>query len=117
MTEEEYRADKEARAKLTQATLLASQNTPTPTQEENDLLKLGLMHPDDKASPDVQEMPPLDEQQAMVDAAVRDAAVPERPTPEPEAGQQSMRRVPAQGDARAQSDARSGDRPSGGDRP
>jgi hypothetical protein len=38
---------REARAKADQA---AAESMPTPTQEENDLLRLGLMHPDEKGN-------------------------------------------------------------------
>ena len=66
---------------------------PTPTQEENDLLALGLMHPDEKAqSPQDKAMPSLAAQQAYLAsgealpsapaAAARPAAPPHRPEPE-----------------------------------
>jgi hypothetical protein len=84
VTEEQYRADQEARAALTKKTLeVTEQNQPTPTQEENDLLRLGLMHPDDKASPQNPEMPPVAVQQAALRHAQQTAAVPDRPTPAP----------------------------------
>lgn len=38
---------REARAKADQA---MAESAPTPTQEENDLLRLGLMHPDEKGN-------------------------------------------------------------------
>ena len=67
MTEEEYQADKARRAELTTQTLtVTGQSSPTPTQEENDKLRLGLMHPDDKVDPGNPEMPPLGVQQAYM---------------------------------------------------
>jgi hypothetical protein len=42
----ETTAFREARAKADQ---MMTESMPTPTQEENDLLRLGLMHPDEKA--------------------------------------------------------------------
>lgn len=74
MTKEQYEADKQARATLTEQTLkVTGGSTPTPTQEENDLLRLGLMHPDEKADPDNPVMPQLAVQQAVVEKAVADA--------------------------------------------
>ena len=70
VTEEQYRADQQARAALTAQQLkVTEQSQPTPTQEENDLLRLGLMHPDDKANPDNPEMPSLAAQQALLQKA------------------------------------------------
>jgi hypothetical protein len=70
MDEQQYRADQQARAQLTEQTLkVTSESQPTPTQEENDLLRLGLMHPDEKASPDNPEMPSLEVQQALLQRA------------------------------------------------
>lgn len=80
MTEEEYRADVAARASLTQQTLTVSQGTPTPTQQENDLLRLGLMHPDEKADPDNAEMPPTGLQEVFLAKAVADAGSASRST-------------------------------------
>lgn len=69
-TEDQYRADQKVRAELTEQTLkVTDQSQPTPTQEENDLLRLGLMHPDEKASPDNPEMPSLAAQQALIEKA------------------------------------------------
>ena len=85
MTKEQYEADKQARATLTEQTLkVTAESTPTPTQEENDLLRLGLMHPDDKAAPDNPVMPQLAVQQAMVEKAVADATLaPDQGLPRP----------------------------------
>jgi hypothetical protein len=64
---QEYDQQKERRATLTNLTLQTTESqTPTPTQEENDLLKLGLMHPDDKADPAAPEMPAAAAQQAYL---------------------------------------------------
>lgn len=69
-TQEEYAARKERVATLTNLTLASTEGTavrPTPTQEENDLLALGLMHPDDKAPPTQERaMPPLEAQRAYL---------------------------------------------------
>lgn len=64
----EYTQRKERTATLTNITLASTEGRdlpPTPTQEENDLLALGLMHPDEKAAP-VQDraMPSVAAQQA-----------------------------------------------------
>lgn len=70
VTEDQYRADQQARAALTAQQLkVTEQSQPTPTQEENDLLRLGLMHPDDKANPDNPEMPPVEVQRALLEKA------------------------------------------------
>lgn len=47
---------------------------PTPTQEENDMMALGLMHIDDKDSSNVKEEP---------EHSPRPAPEPHRPAPEP----------------------------------
>jgi hypothetical protein len=66
----QYRADQAARAKLTEQTMtVTAQSKPTPTQEENDLLKLGLMHPDEKVDPGNPEMPPPGVQQEVLNRA------------------------------------------------
>lgn len=87
MDEQQYRADQAARAQLTEQTLaVTAQSQPTPTQEENDLLKLGLMHPDDKANPDVPVMPPLAVQQAALEKA---QPAPSQRPPAPQGGSAS----------------------------
>lgn len=67
---QEYEQRKERTAALTNLTLQSTEGTavrPTPTQEENDLLALGLMHPDEKAPPATDKaMPPLAAQQAYM---------------------------------------------------
>jgi hypothetical protein len=78
-TEEEYRADQAVRAKLTEQTLKVSESLPTPTQEEIDLMRLGLMHPDDVAVPENEEMPPVAVQQALLQKA--QPAPSQRPLP------------------------------------
>jgi hypothetical protein len=67
----EYQQRKERTAALTNLTLNSTDGTalgpPTPTQEENDLLALGLMHPDDKARPpEDRAMPSVAAQQAYL---------------------------------------------------
>lgn len=50
----DYQKRKEEVAQRTAATLQSTDGRelpPTPTQEENDLIALGLMHPDEKAVP------------------------------------------------------------------
>jgi len=63
----EYDEQKERRAALTASTLMVTENSrPIPTQEENDLLKLGLMHPDEKSTPAAPKMPALEVQRAYL---------------------------------------------------
>jgi hypothetical protein len=62
-----YQQQTERTRALTDLTLrLTESQTPTPTQEENDLAKLGLLHPDEKSVPNSPEMPPLHAQQAYL---------------------------------------------------
>jgi hypothetical protein len=68
-TMEEYNQRRERVAALTAASLTATDGMaqqPTPTQEENDKLALGLMGVDEKSSPPANPMPPLAAQQAYV---------------------------------------------------
>jgi hypothetical protein len=70
-TEEEYRTEQEARQALTDQTLkVTEQSIPIPSQEELDLMRLGLMHVDAKANPDVPEMPSTRAQYALLGIAV-----------------------------------------------
>ena len=63
----EYDEQKERRAALTTSTLMVTENSrPIPTQEENDLLRLGLMHPDDISNPASPKMPALEVQRAYL---------------------------------------------------
>jgi hypothetical protein len=91
---QEYQQRKERTATLTNATLQSTDGSvlvPTPTQEENDLLALGLMHPDEKTqSAQDKAMPSVAAQQAYLargealptaPAAARPAP-PHRPEPE-----------------------------------
>lgn len=72
----EYEQTKTRQAEITAMSLEVSESQqPTPTQEENDLLALGLMHPDDKAVAAAPEMPPVGAQQAYL-ANVPGAAAP-----------------------------------------
>jgi hypothetical protein len=81
---QEYQQRKERTATLTNATLLSTDgNTlpPTPTQEENDLLALGLMHPDEKVQPPQDKaMPSVAAQQAYL---ARGEALPSAPPASP----------------------------------
>ena len=88
----EYQQRKERTAALTNLTLASTDGTalgpPTPTQEENDLLALGLMHPDDKARPaEDRAMPSVAAQQAYLQEGTAlpqraaAAASPARPAP------------------------------------
>jgi hypothetical protein len=98
----EYQQRKERTAALTNLTLNSTDGTalgpPTPTQEENDLLALGLMHPDDKAAPPQDKaMPSVAAQQAYLQDGTAlpqraAAAPPARPAPAPE---RSVPRTPA----------------------
>jgi hypothetical protein len=70
MTEAEYRAEQEARQQLTDQTLrVTALSVPVPTQEELDLMRHGLMHVDDKANPDVPEMPSTRAQNVLLKRA------------------------------------------------
>lgn len=99
----EYQQRKERTAALTNLTLTTTDGTalgpPTPTQEENDLLALGLMHPDDKAVPPQDKaMPSVAAQQAYLQDGTAlpqraAAASPARPTPAAE--QRTVPRTPA----------------------
>jgi hypothetical protein len=65
---QDYQQQTERRRALTDLTLRVTESqTPTPTQEENDLAKLGLLHPDEKEDPNNPEMPPLHVQQAYLE--------------------------------------------------
>lgn len=68
--QQEYQQRKERTAALTNLTLQSTDGTslpPTPTQEENDQIALGLMHPDDKKqSPPDKAMPSLEAQRAYL---------------------------------------------------
>jgi hypothetical protein len=93
----EYEQRKERTATLTNATLQSTDGSvlqPTPTQEENDLLALGLMHPDDKVqSAQDKAMPSVAAQQAYLatgealpqahHAPAPPAARPRQPEPRP----------------------------------
>jgi hypothetical protein len=60
----EYDQQKERRAALTNLTLRVTESAiPTPTQEEIDLTKLGLLHPDEKSPGASPEMPTVAAQQ------------------------------------------------------
>jgi hypothetical protein len=97
-----YQQRRERTAALTNLTLTSTDGTalgpPTPTQEENDLLALGLMHPDDKAAPPQDKaMPSVAAQQAYLQDGTalpqRAAASPARPAPAAE--QRTVPRTPA----------------------
>jgi hypothetical protein len=77
----EYEQRKERTAQLTNLTLQATDGNsqqPTPTQEENDLAALGLLHPDEKSNPPANPMPPLAAQQAYLREGT---ALPSAPAP------------------------------------
>lgn len=84
--QQEYQDRKERTATLTNLTLQSTDGggmtqQPTPTQEENDLLALGLMHPDDKAQAGQDKgMPSLAAQQAYLASG---EALPSASTPAP----------------------------------
>jgi len=95
---QEYQQRKERTATLTNATLQSTDGSvlvPTPTQEENDLLALGLMHPDEKTqSPQDKAMPSVAAQQAYL---ARGEALPSAPAvarPAPAARHEPERSVP-----------------------
>lgn len=62
-----------------QAERVMNESRPTPTQEENDLIKTGAMHVDDKEEPDGPTMPPIAVQHAhMAEATRTDSGEDER---------------------------------------
>ena len=86
----DYDQQTERRAALTNLTLRVTESqTPTPTQEENDLAKLGLLHPDEKSQGAAPEMPPVAAQQEylatgegrMEPVERREARTPAPPAP------------------------------------
>lgn len=80
---------------------VTNESRPTPTQEECDLAKLGLLHPDDKQTQDdLRPMPPLHEQRAALEAAATGDEHQDRSAAEREAAK--GRREQAQATARAQ---------------
>jgi hypothetical protein len=83
-TEAEYRAEQAARQNLTEHTLKVTESVPTPTQEELDLMRLGLLHPDDVKDPGNPQPLPLKVQQAYVQNAIEHSDVPVKPVPEPQ---------------------------------
>src|SRR5580765_3635905 len=96
MTKEEYEADKARRATLAQQQAeVTTGSVPTPTQEENDLAALGLLHPDEKAAASTAEMPSVAAQQAYLASGVEPGARPGTPLPPAgSAARQSERSVP-----------------------
>jgi hypothetical protein len=96
---EEVKRQKAARDELTlKAEQVMATSTPTPTQEENDMTRVGAMHPDDKKPGEAPTMPPLHEQQQHVAGA---------------GGDQPRRSVPRQEPGAAQSPPRQPARPTG----
>jgi|KBSMisStandDraft_5_1062788.scaffolds.fasta_scaffold432514_2 hypothetical protein len=89
----EYDQQKERRAALTNLTLRVTESqTPTPTQEENDLARLGLLHPDEKGPGAAPEMPTVAAQQEYLASGegrmepverARDTARPQAPAAPP----------------------------------
>jgi len=98
----DYEQDKARRANLTNMALsVTEQSVPTPTQEENDKTKLGLMHPDEKAVPSAPEMPSAALQAAYLASPVDTDLKPgmplppeEKPPPEPPLGGSTAARQP-----------------------
>jgi hypothetical protein len=91
---QEYEQQKERRATLTTMTLASTDGMaqpPTPTQEENDLAALGLLHPDEKAQADLKPMPPVAAQQAYLATG---EALPAAPAAKPAARPAAPRQEP-----------------------
>jgi len=91
---QEYAQRKERVATLTNLTLQSTDGSvlpPTPTQEENDKLALGLMHPDEKAqSPQDKAMPSVAAQQAyLASGEALPQAPPAAAAPRPSVPRQS----------------------------
>jgi len=82
---QEYQQRKERTATLTNLTLQSTDGSalpPTPTQEENDLLALGLMHPDEKAqTAQDKAMPSVAAQQAYLASGADASLKPGTPLP------------------------------------
>ena len=95
--QQEYQQRKERTATLTNLTLQSTDGSvvpPTPTQEENDLLALGLMHPDDKAqAAQDKAMPSVAAQQAyLATGEALPSAPAAAPRPEPRRQPEPQRR-------------------------
>jgi len=106
----EYDQQKERRAALTNLTLKVTESAvPTPTQEEIDLTKLGLLHPDEKSPGAAPEMPTVAAQQEYLvsgegrmepierrDARAQAPTVPaaHRPQPEQRPAERNVPRPP-----------------------
>jgi hypothetical protein len=106
----EYDQQKERRAALTNLTLKVTESAvPTPTQEEIDLTKLGLLHPDEKSPGAAPEMPTVAAQQEYLvsgegrmepierrDARAQAPTVPaaHRPQPEQRPAERTVPRPP-----------------------
>lgn len=92
-------AEAKERAKLNEeAERVMADSRPTPTQREADLIKEGLLHPDDKEDPNNPTMPSVAEQRKRV--ADAGASQPYR-TRDMGAAQQSAARPTAQPQAQA----------------
>jgi hypothetical protein len=103
----EYDQQKERRAALTNLTLRVTESAvPTPTQEEIDLTKLGLLHPDEKSQGAAPEMPTVAAQQEYLASgegkmepverreARTPAPPPHRPQPEQRPADRNLPRPP-----------------------
>jgi len=106
----EYDQQKERRAALTNLMLKVTESAvPTPTQEEIDLTKLGLLHPDEKSPGAAPEMPTVAAQQEYLvsgegrmepierrDARAQAPTVPaaHRPQPEQRPAERTVPRPP-----------------------
>jgi len=104
----DYDQQKERRAALTNLTLRVTESAvPTPTQEEIDLTKLGLLHPDEKSQGAAPEMPTVAAQQEylasgegrMEPVERREARTPtppaaHRPQPEQRPAERNVPRTP-----------------------
>ena len=103
----EYDQQKERRAALTNLTLRVTESAvPTPTQEEIDLTKLGLLHPDEKSPGASPEMPTVAAQQEYLASgegrmepverapARPQAPVAHRPQPEQRPAERNVPRSP-----------------------
>src|SRR4051812_5736451 len=82
------RMDGEAEARQSlyeEAERVMATSKPTPTQRENDLYKVGAMHPDDKEDPVNPEMPSVADQQKRIAAAGSSSQMSPQPQPQPPA--------------------------------
>lgn len=109
-------AEAKARDELNRhAEEVMANSRPTPTQREADLIKAGVLHPDDKEDPQNPDMMPLHEQRRRIAEAgnpapyrTRDMAAPRQAAREPVAQSQTQAAAPSAPAPASQSVSRPG---------